>query len=583
MQLRYYQQEAIHAVYSYLRTHNDNPCIVLPTGAGKTPVMSAICNDGVNLWNGRVLVLAHVKELLEQTAANLAAITDNIKVGVYSAGLKRRDTHQPVIVAGIQSIFRKAFDFDPFDLVLVDECHLIPPSGEGMYRQFLDDAAKVNPNMRVIGLTATPYRMSSGMVCAPDNILNKVCYEIGVKELIVKGYLCPLKSKAGQKKPNTDNLHIRAGEFIASEVGELMDDASLIYSACCEIIEKTAERKSVLIFTSNVAHAHHVAETLQRKVEKDTVGVVVGTTSAIERAELLARFKGQVVKSSLFGDTKKPLKYLVNVNVLTTGFDATNIDCVAMLRPTASPGLYYQMVGRGFRVHPQKKDCLILDFGNNIIRHGPVDCITISTKAGGGGGFGNTTVKECPECQSLVDLGYSNCPDCGYEFSTRASGNPNHDGTASDENILSGVIEDNNYKVTDVHYYQHFKRNAPDDAPTTFRVDYQIGFNTFQSEWVCFEHTGYARGKAVNWWKHRSNAPVPSDVPEALEMAGYLAQTKEITVRSESGKKFDSIVDYFIGEKPEYISHQDETDLVEVDSEVTWPDGWGNNEDDIPF
>lgn len=578
MELRYYQQEAVSAVYDYLRNNSDNPCIVLPTGAGKTPVMSTICDDAVNIWNGRVLVLAHVKELLEQTAATLAAITDNIDIGIYSAGLKRKDMQQPVIVAGIQSIYRKAFEFDPFDLILVDECHLIPPAGEGMYRQFLNDAMMVNPKLRVIGLTATPYRMSSGMVCSPDNILNKVCYEIGVKELIVKGYLCPLKSKAGSKKPDTDSLHIRAGEFVSSEVDKLMDDESLVFSACNEIIEKTKDRNSVLIFTSSIAHAEHVAERLVKGARADNVGIVTGKTPAGERAELLARFKGVEVAADLFGAVKQRIKYLVNVNVLTTGFDATNIDCVVLLRPTASPGLYYQMVGRGFRLDESKTDCLVLDYGNNIVRHGPVDAMVIKDKKGGGSN--GSPAKECPGCQALINSGYSECPECGHEFVSEKNGS-SHDSSASDENILSGVIEEDIYDVKSVSYYQHFKRGAAEGAPTTMRVDYEIGFYRYKSEWVCFEHTGYARTKAESWWRARSELPVPENVEEAVELArsGWLADTQQITVRSVSGEKFDRIVNYVLGEKPEYISYEEES---EPEGEFAWPEGWGGD-DEIPF
>ncbi|MFM8584538.1 MAG: DEAD/DEAH box helicase, partial [Planctomycetaceae bacterium] len=187
--LRPYQNEAIGAVYRHLRERDDNPCVVLPTGSGKTPVMASICRDVALQWQSRVIVLAHVKELLEQTVDKLRLVCPDVQVGVYSAGLKRRDTDAPVIVAGIQSIFRRALDVGPFDLVLVDEAHMIPPEGEGMYRQFLTEAKVNNRDLRVVGLTATPYRLKSGLICTPDHFLNHVCYEAGLRELIVQGYL----------------------------------------------------------------------------------------------------------------------------------------------------------------------------------------------------------------------------------------------------------------------------------------------------------------------------------------------------------------------------------------------------------
>ncbi len=572
MQLRNYQQQAVDAVYDYLRNRDGNPCVVIPTAGGKTPVMSTICTDAVNLWDGRVLVLAHVKELLEQTAGTLGQVAPDLDIGIYSAGLNRRDTEHRIVVAGIQSVYRRACDLGAFDLVLIDEAHMIPPSGEGMYRTFLQDALVVNPSMRVIGLTATPYRMSSGMICGPDNLLNEICFEVGVRELIVQGYLCPLKSKAGRQKADTSSLHIRGGEFIASEVEDLMDQYALVSSACTEIIEQTTSRNSVLIFAAGVSHARHIQETLQQRLHQE-VGLVTGDTPAGERAQLLARFKGQSVQTDMFGGSKPPLKYLVNVNVLTTGFDAPNVDCVVLLRPTNSPGLYYQMVGRGFRLHPSKQDCLVLDFGGNILRHGPVDSLQIKDRSSGSG---DAPAKECPQCQSVIHAAYAICPECGFEFPPPEK--QKHDGQASTAGILSGEVEDTDCKVYDVVYHYHMKRNAGLNDPPTLRVEYNVGFNQWVSEWVCFEHTGYARNKAEAWWRSRSNEPVPSTVQDAIELAeaGVLAPTQQITVRSVTGQKYDRIVNYQLGPKPPLLDGSEERDDGGL-PQYSWA------EDDIPF
>jgi len=182
MQLRPYQLAAVDAVYGHLRSRDDNPCVVIPTAGGKTPVMATICRDAVTQWDGRVLVLAHVKELLEQTADKLTAVCPDVPFGIYSAGLRRRDTEQAVIVAGIQSVYRRACELDRFDLVIVDEAHLIPLDGEGMYRQFLADAQVVNPCLRVIGFTATPFRLKDGPNVVPVENLRRhmntcfICY-----------------------------------------------------------------------------------------------------------------------------------------------------------------------------------------------------------------------------------------------------------------------------------------------------------------------------------------------------------------------------------------------------------------------
>jgi DNA repair protein RadD len=288
--LRPYQLEAKHAVYNHLRTRDDNPCVVIPTAGGKTPVIAAICRDAVGRWNGRVMILAHVKELLEQTADKLNAICPEVRYGVYSAGLKRRETTRPVIVAGIQSVYQRACEFDPFDLVVIDEAHMIPPDGDGMYRQFLADAKIVNPHLRIVGFTATPYRLKTGSICTPDGFLNHVCYEVGVRELIVQGYLCPLITKAGIAKADTERLHVRGGEYIAGEVEDLMVQANLVEAACAEVVEATHERNACLIFASGIKHGEHIVSVLKSE-HGIACGFVCGETPIIERDAILARFK----------------------------------------------------------------------------------------------------------------------------------------------------------------------------------------------------------------------------------------------------------------------------------------------------
>ncbi|MFN7022140.1 MAG: DEAD/DEAH box helicase family protein [Phycisphaerales bacterium] len=563
MQLRPYQSEAVAAVYEHLRTRDDNPCVVIPTGGGKTPVIATICRDAVGPWNGRVVILAHVKELLEQAADKLRHIAPDVPVGIYSAGLKRKDLGYAVTIAGIQSIYQRACDLGPVDLLIVDEAHLIPPDGEGMYRQFIADAKVVNPLTRVIGLTATPFRMKSGPICEPGNILNHVCFEVGVRELIVQGFLSPLRTKAGLQKVSTDDLHVRAGEFVASEVEDLMDKDALVEGACAEIVEHTLDRTATLIFSSGIRHGQHIVEVLKSKHGVEC-GFVSGDTPAGVRSGILDRFRSG------------SLKYLCNVNVLTTGFDAPHIDCVALVRPTMSPGLYYQMVGRGFRLHPDKADCLVLDFGGNVLRHGPVDAIRVTTDDRG---EGEAPAKECPQCHALIAAGYQTCPQCGHRFPE-----PNkqkHEAQASTEGILSGQTTREEHNVSETTYHVHMKRNDP-AAPLTMRVEYRVGFNHYFREWVCFDHTGYARTKAEAWWRARSVEPVPSGTEEAVELAraGALAPALHITVEKKAGDQFERVTQHVLGDKP-----------PRLDSEEGLPDRspepagmtYGIPEDEIPF
>jgi len=564
--LRPYQQEAVEAVYRHLREHDDNPCVVIPTGGGKTPVMATLCRDAVGRWRGRVLILAHVKELLEQSVARLNEVAPEMRhqVGVYSAGLKSRDTEHPIIVAGVQSVYKRACELDRFDLVIIDEAHMIPPDGDGMYRTFLAEARKVNPNLRVIGLTATPFRMTTGAICGPENVLNTVCYEIGVRELIVQGYLCRLVTKGGREDLDTGGLHVRAGEFVADEVEALMDKQERVESACAEIIEHTRDRKSCLVFTSGIQHATHVADTLRRSGAR--VATVFGETPDKERAQTIADFRAGRVK------------FLVNVNVLTHGFDAPNVDCVAMLRPTMSPGLYYQMVGRGFRLCDGKQDCLVLDFGGNVLRHGPVDAIRI--REAGSNGHGEAPAKKCPECNALIATGYATCPQCGYVFPPPER--QMHDAKASSAGILSGQVTTAEHEVQETYYTVHVKRDAPPDHPRTMRVEYLIGWQHYVSEWICVEHSGWARQKAESWWRQRSNVPLPDNAEEAVRLAeaGALSKTLAVTVRSITGEKYDRIVGYKLGEKPFY--REPGWDNVEEEAAPVGVSE-GVDDDSIPF
>jgi DNA repair protein RadD len=545
---------------------------------GKSIVLAQIATDAVSNWSGRVLILAHVKELLEQNADKIRGLCPELDVGVYSAGLNSRDTSHAVIVAGIQSVYNKACDLGSFDLIVIDEAHLIQPDGDGMYRTFLADMQVINPNVRLIGLTATPFRLKGGLICQPENLLNDICYEAGLKEMIQLGYLSPLTSKAGRVQAKLDNLHIRGGEFINSEIEEAMDNDELVNSACREIVELTKDRQSVLIFTSSVEHCEHVAAKISYWSGQECA-IVTGSTPAGERAEIISRFKDEKVADDFFS-YKPRLKFLANVNVLTTGFDAPNTDCVVLLRPTNSPGLLVQMIGRGTRLCDGKDDCLVLDYGENILRHGPVDMITVQDKTSG---KGEAPAKKCPECLALIHAAYQTCPECGYEFPPPEKNNIQQ--TASTAGVLSGQVDYTPYDVQDTWYAVHEKRGAEPGTPKTMRVDYLIGFNQFKSEWACPEHSGYARRKFEKWWKQRSNAPLPSSAQEAVALAddGALANASKIIVKSVAGEKFDRIVDYELGEIPAYIP---EPGWNDCDNEEWVPPNYPDNhfdDDDIPF
>ena len=572
--LRPYQSDAVKAVYDHLRDKDTNPCVVIPTAGGKSLCIAEVAKDAVVKWHGRVLILAHVKELVEQNAGKIKAIQPDLPVGIYSAGLDSRDIEQPVIVAGIQSIYNKADLFKPFDLVMIDECHLIPPDGEGRYQTFLNAAKERNPNVRLIGWTATPYRTQGGLICKPENLLNEVCYEIGVKELINRGYISNITAKAGKFTPDTDGLHIRAGEFVAEDVEKLMGEDGLVNSACREVVELTKSRKACLIFCTSVAHCKKVADAIKR-FSGEECAIVTGDTPADEREETIKRLRGESVKTDLFSD-KPPLKYCCNVSVLTTGTDIPRLDTIALLRPTNSPGLLVQMVGRGFRLSPEtgKTECLVLDYGRNIERHGPIDMIKVKEPGQGGGG---PLAKVCPQCQAIVNLPVMLCPDCGYQWPRKEPERKSHEATAAKVGILSGEVTVEKFPVQHTSYQVWEKRGAPPDAPKTVRVTYDVDYLTHYSEWLCPEHTGYARRKFEKWWREHANpdCPMPRTAEEVCEhdFAGMIREVKEITVRFVSGQKYPEITGYELGDFP----------LVQAGQGAQGEEVSDEDWDDIPF
>lgn len=572
--LRPYQSDAVDSVYRHLREKDNNPCVVIPTAGGKSLCIAQVAKDAVTKWNGRVMILAHVKELVEQNAGKLKSICPELPVGVYSAGLDSRDTQQPVVVAGIQSVYNKIEAFKPFDLIMIDEVHMVPPDGEGRYRTFLEAAKRVNPRVRLIGWTATPYRTQGGLICKPENLLNEVCYEIGVKELINRGYISNITARAGKVKANTEGLHIRAGEFVAEDVEKLMGEDRLVTSACQEIVELTRERQSCLIFCTSIAHCKKVAAQIS-KFSGEECAIVTGDTPDIEREETIRRLRGETVKADLFAE-KPPLKYCCNVSVLTTGTDIPRLDTIALLRPTNSPGLLVQMVGRGFRLSPEtgKTECLVLDYGRNIERHGPIDMIRVKEPGQGGGG---PLAKECPNCRTIVNLPVMLCSTCGYQWPRKEPERKAHEATAARAGILSGEVTIEKFPVKHTLYQVWEKRGAPPDAPKTVRVTYDIDYITHYSEWLCPEHTGYARRKFEKWWREHAHpdSPMPRTAEEVCEheFAGMLREVKEITVRFVSGQKYPEITGCELGDFPLVESGQN------TQGEELSDEDW----DDIPF
>ncbi|OSM07619.1 DEAD/DEAH box helicase [Magnetofaba australis] len=519
--LRPYQREAIDAIYAYFEEKSGHPLVVIPTAGGKSLVMAKFIQEALGYYpSTRILVVTHVRELISQNHAELLGVWPEAPAGIHSAGLKARDTESQVLFCGIQSVHKRAYDIQQCDLVLVDEAHLIPRKANTMYRRFLDDLTAINPQLKIIGFTATPYRLDSGQLHkGKEALFDDIAYEVSVRELIDDGFLCPLISKQTETQLDVTGVGTRGGEYIASQLEAAVDQDPITQAAIGEVIAHGQDRQSWLLFCSGVAHAEHVRDALQGR--EISCECIFGDTPKETRDDIIARFK------------QREIRALAAMNVLTTGFNAPSVDLIAMLRPTKSTGLYVQIAGRGTRLFPGKENCLVLDFAGNVARHGPIDLVKPKGKQDAGGG--DAPVKVCPQCQTINHAAVRHCIECDYQFPPSEI---KIDATATTREILSTTKPQTEWtRVYDVTYGKHQKEGKP----PSLRVEYLCGFN-WHREWVCFEHSGFPKRQAARWWSQRAPAgtPMPHTVDEALEMVNSLRLPTRIQLRRKD--KFVEVV-----------------------------------------
>jgi DNA repair protein RadD len=547
VEARWYQAEANQAAWQYISDGRGNPLIVLPTGAGKSIVIALLIRQAVE-WGQRVLVVAHRKELLQQNADKIQRLT-GLKVGINSAGLNERDIDSTVICAGIQSVYRDAAEFGRRGLVVIDEAHLISDDGGSMYRQFLDGLQQHNRRLFCVGLTATPYRTGEGSLAGEGKLFSGVCYEAKTGALIEAGFLSKLTNNPADSQADLKGVKVRGGEFVAAEMEAAFTHDAIIHAAVCELTIACEHRKSILVFCAGIHHAEQVAAALRDLTGQD-VGLVTGETHAMERQRVLSDFRAGT------------LRWCVNVDVLTTGFDAPGIDAVAVLRATMSPGLFAQIVGRGLRIAEGKTDCLILDFGGNLQRHGALDADDYGISKPRNSDGSEAPSKVCPKCKNEVYLSAVKCPECGHMFVRQMDQQPRHGDEIDTTSSIVGAPEPQWYDVQEVNWHLHAKKSTP-GKPPTLCVSYYVSDDTMPAgnlgwivvrEWVCFEHEGFALSKAFAWWDARSVFPFPASVAEAITALNHGSCRKPSRLLVKREGQWDRIVQAeFSEDKPTMI------------------------------
>lgn len=538
-ELRDYQGAAIDAIYAYFAEEVGCPVLALPTGTGKSVIIADFIRSAISQYGEtRILNLTHVKELIKQNFDTILKMWPSCPAGVYSAGIGRRDVGQ-VTFAGIQSVYKNADLFGHIDLVVIDECHLVSPTNSTMYRQLINALLDKNPKLKVIGFSATPYRLGQGMLTDSEHgLFTHVAFDMTSREafnwMIAQGWIVPLIPKKTSTALDLAGVRMQHGEFVLKDLQEHVDKEAVTFAALTETANQAHDRQSWLVFASGIVHCENVADMLNTHFDIPAT-FIHSKISDEERDERIAGFKSGKYRA------------LVNNNILTVGFDFAGIDCIVMLRPTASPVLWVQMLGRGTRpiyasgfdlktpegrraaiAASVKPNCLVLDFARNTERLGPINDPVIPHKKGRGA-KGIAPVKVCESCgfYSHASCRYCENPLCGAEFPKTVK----ISSEASEQALIVGdVMPINKYAVTKVIYRLHQKTGKP----PTMRVDYWCGLRRF-SEFICLEHGGYAARVARMWWNLRSPWGAPPTVADGMTAINFLPIPKTVSV-IEKGK-----------------------------------------------
>lgn len=529
---RDYQDFAVEALFRYFEENTGNPIVAMPTGTGKSVVIALLLARIFKRYPGqRILALTHVKELIVQNHSHLLRCWPDAPAGIYSAGLNRREKLAPIVFAGVASAVKVAIEFGKVDLVLIDECHLVSPKEGTMYQTLIQVLKVTNPNLKVIGFTATHYRLGQGALTEDGGLFTDVSVDMTTFDafnwFLDEGYLLPLMPRCTHTTLNVDGVKIQQGEYNLRDLQDAVDKREITLAALKETLHLASGRNHWLVFASGIEHAEHCSAILCDLGIR--ASFIHSKMSSEERDSRLRAFKN--------GE----LRALVNNGILTTGFDFPELDCIVMLRPTVSPGLWVQMLGRGTRPvysvgydvsttdgrhlaikASRKQDCLVLDFAGNTRRLGPINDPVIPKKRGKGSGV--APVKLCEGCGTYCHASVRKCPFCGMEFHIKVG----FKGQASTDALVKRKDDYPEVVAVPVDHITYTEHRGSKGLPS-LRVNYHCGLRVFH-EWICLEHEGYARHRAHDWWKVHGGGRPPTTVMEALRRMGELRRPKEVRV-----------------------------------------------------
>lgn len=527
---RWYQDEMVDALINSVNK-SLHPVAAAPTASGKSIVLVKMCAKYLKKNNKDILILSHTKEILKQDYMALKKYGFR-DFGLYSAGLDKRETGRRITVAGIQSVYNKPELFKNVGIVIVDECHLVSPDDETMYRKLFNKI-----DAQFCGLTATPYRLGSGFIYTGENALfNDLCYDLTTFEnfnrLVEEGYLSKLVTKPTTTKLNTAKLKLVGGDFKQNQMSSEFDKEKINRAIIKEIVEAGVDYKRWLIFAIDIEHAEHLEKLF---IEHGILAKAIHSKMEDDRDDVLDAARKGIIRA------------VINVDILTTGYDDPEIDLLAIVRPTDSPSLHVQINGRGMRIFPGKDHCLVMDFAGNTARLGAINDIQIDDK-----GFkkekkdDDKPTRICPECKVEISTRYRTCTECGYEFPVieRKTYEKLSITASNDEVFLFKkklATPDVWRGVVDVSVR---RKKGYGRRPDSMYVDYLTTAGTVHEQ-ICYDHDGYAKHKANLFVRSRlgyiENLRMPFDLDELFLASKYFRKPKEI--RADTSTKYHKVLD----------------------------------------